>query len=249
MLEEIIRGKNKILIVVAHPDDMEGYFGGTLLSLINQNILNPEQIHLVVSSDGSKGGRDKIKDINYLIKQREQEQSEALKMLSIPESNLIMLGLEDGYLMDHERSLIKHISNIMRKVKPDMVFTHNPDETVIPIFNRKENSHYFIHRDHRIVGRAALDAVYPYSRDVLFNDEESSNVPGHHLFEFLLCETSKPNLNVNVSKVIEDKKELLMKFTTQFESLEYATEHQDTFNLDHSDNQYYERFRYVKIVN
>jgi len=46
----------------------------------------------------------------------------------------------------------------IRRWKPEIIFTHDPEHPDPP---------YLFHRDHRVVGRVVLDAVYPAARDPL----------------------------------------------------------------------------------
>ena len=54
--------------------------------------------------------------------------------------------------------LLRDIVHWIRRWQPEVVFTFNPEHPLPP---------YISHRDHRTVGRATLDAIYPLARDPL----------------------------------------------------------------------------------
>jgi LmbE family N-acetylglucosaminyl deacetylase len=66
------------------------------------------------------------------------------------------LGYPDG-LVTETLELRRDIARVIRQVRPDRVLTANPE--------RNYDRVYASHPDHRAVGGAALDAVYPDARN------------------------------------------------------------------------------------
>jgi LmbE family N-acetylglucosaminyl deacetylase len=85
-----------------------------------------------------------------LIEIREKEQKAAAKLLGVRE--VIFLKYQDQGLEDTP-DFRKHIVRIIRVYRPKILVTSDP-------YRR-----YLWHRDHRIVGQVAMDAVFPYARD------------------------------------------------------------------------------------
>jgi LmbE family N-acetylglucosaminyl deacetylase len=86
---------------------------------------------------------------------REREALEAAGILGI--ETVEFLRLPDGEV-ENTVPLRGEIVERIRRWQPAAVFTHDPEHPEPP---------YIFHRDHRTVGRATLDAVYPAARDPL----------------------------------------------------------------------------------
>lgn len=101
-----------ILVIGAHPDDMEFGCGGTLLKLADKGC----GMNLLVMTQGGAGGDEQT---------RVQEQLSAAKMLG---ANLMWGGFEDTNL-PISREIIRIIETAIIRVQPDMVFCHYPQDT------------------------------------------------------------------------------------------------------------------------
>ncbi|MDP9356627.1 MAG: PIG-L family deacetylase, partial [Chloroflexota bacterium] len=66
--------------------------------------------------------------------------------------------------VEETRALRATLVEWIRRWRPDTLFTHDPEHPLPP---------YLSHRDHRLVGRAVLDAVYPMARDRLMFPEHA----------------------------------------------------------------------------
>ena len=96
----------RVLAIVAHPDDAEIWAGG-LLALAHTT-------SLMVLTGGYENGR---------ISVRAREQQKSAKVLGI--DDLWILSESDGFLIDSAR--LRHsILDWMRDVRPDLVLTHAP---------------------------------------------------------------------------------------------------------------------------
>ena len=90
---------------------------------------------------------------------REKEQRDASNLLGVHE--VIFLGYPDGWMEDTPE-FRENLVRLIKKYRPDAVITHDP------------NLKYMAHRDHRIAGTVAMDAIFPYSRDHLFYPEHKA---------------------------------------------------------------------------
>lgn len=242
-IENVLHGKKTVLAVVSHPDDFEDYFSGTMFYAFDRDLIRPENVHILVCTDGGKGGRDKIQDPEELKKERKKEQAAAMDYMGIPEGNCHFLKFEDGYIHNNHNVLTERISYYFRKLKPDLVLTHNGFEAII----EKPNGIYYVHKDHRVVGEAVLDAAYPYSRDLLFFPHHNrQGLTGHMVLEILLAETQYPNVKVDVTDYMELKKNLIKQFMSQVDSEQWLTNYFTETTKE--GDCFMECFKYLKII-
>ena len=104
------------------------------------------------------------------------------------------LGFRDGEL-DDERGLIARLVALVRAVRPDVVVT--PDPTAV-FFGQ----HYVNHRDHRVVGWAALDAVSPAAGNPHYFPDAG---PPHRVGLLYLSGTLEADVWVDITETIEVK--------------------------------------------
>ena len=137
------------LVVIPHPDDAEGWCGGTVASWIGQGT----KVFYVLCTDGSKGSDDPSTDPAQLAATREQEQMDAAEVLGVEE--VVLLHHPDGELEDNGE-LRREIVRAIRRFRPDVILCPDP-------YRRA----FHWHRDHRITGLVTADAAFPYARDFL----------------------------------------------------------------------------------
>ena len=153
-MEEIqLKGKT-IMIVGAHPDDNDFGTAGTVAKASKLGC----KVIYVVATKGNRGSSDPKMTPEKLWKIRKQEQIEAGKILGV--STFEFLGYNDGELVADVK-LKEKIVILIRKYKPDIVFTMDPS-----IMYYKDRN-FVNHTDHRAIGEATMDAVYPLSRDLM----------------------------------------------------------------------------------
>ena len=102
-------------------------------------------------TDGGKGSSDPATDVGGLAVRRAAEAAEAGELLGMAGQEC--LGYPDGEL-DDDAGLREALVAAVRRLRPGIVLC--PDPTAV-FFGQD----YFNHRDHRITGLAALDAVAP----------------------------------------------------------------------------------------
>ena len=139
--------KADVLVFTPHPDDAEFGTAGTVAKMANQG----KDVVYVVCTDGSKGTDNIHMSPEKLVEIRKKEQLAAADVLGVKE--VIFLGYEDQNIEDTPEFRMD-IVRWIRTFKPELIITSDP-------YRR-----YVWHRDHRIVGRVVLDAVFPYARDV-----------------------------------------------------------------------------------
>ncbi len=140
----------KVLVVVAHPDDIDFGAAGTVATLTDSGA---EVVYCLVT-DGDAGGFDRAVDNGGMAALRRAEQTAAAKCVGV--GDLRFLGYQDG-VVEQTLGLRRDITRVIRQVRPDLVITSSPDRN----YERLGPSH----PDHRAVGGATLDAVYPDARN------------------------------------------------------------------------------------
>ncbi len=180
-------GPKRALVIVAHPDDAEFLCAGTVARWVSEGW----EVGYVLVTSGDKGAHDPEMTSERLAAIREEEQRAAARVLGVKEC--IFLGYPDGFVEDTAElrgTLVREI----RRFRPDVAITWDP-------YRRGHN-----HRDHRVSGQAALDALYPLSRSHLYYPEHlEEGLAPHRVGEILLAGTDRPNYHVDVSDFFDKK--------------------------------------------
>ncbi len=145
------------LVVGAHPDDCEFGAGGTVGVWARHGC----RVHFLVVTDGCKGSADPDCDEAALIRRRREEQLTAAEVLGV--TSCRFLEFTDGEVTN-DLGLLKEIVRALRELKPEVVLTHSSESLDHRRFDGRRGP-WVNHRDHRAVGQATLDAVYPYARN------------------------------------------------------------------------------------
>jgi LmbE family N-acetylglucosaminyl deacetylase len=157
-------GEGSILTVAAHPDDIERWCAGTLAHAIDRGAT----VRLLLVTSGEAGSSDPHATRERVSAQREREAESAAHLLGITE--VVFLREPDG-AVENTVPLRRKSVRWIRCWRPSVLFTFDPEYPDPP---------HLSHRDHRMVGRAALDAVYPLARDRLaFPELETGGLLPH----------------------------------------------------------------------
>lgn len=132
----------KILVVGAHPDDIEIFMYGTISACLKRG----DRIVNCVATDGSAGGLIRGKKLAMI---RTAETTQGLNKFGKP----IFLNLRDGKL-SHQNNRQDLIDKLLEKVNPDFIITHDPKD---------------YHPDHRELSRLVSNAA-GFSCPVFFCD-------------------------------------------------------------------------------
>lgn len=140
----------RVLAVMAHPDDVDFGCAGTIAGLTGRGV---EVVYLMVT-DGDAGGFDDGLTRAEMAELRRGEQRAAAKCVGV--EDVRFLGYPDGRV-EATLDLRRDLARVIRQVRPDRVLTHSAE--------RNYERVYPSHPDHRAVGSAVLDAVYPDARN------------------------------------------------------------------------------------
>jgi LmbE family N-acetylglucosaminyl deacetylase len=145
----------RVLVVMAHPDDVDFGAGGTVASWTAAGV----EVAYCICTSGDAGGFDDTPR-EQMAPLREAEQKAAAAVLGV--TDVRFLGHPDGRLVP-SIELRRDISREIRRFRPQRVLTQSPE-----IFWRRMGAS---HPDHRATGEAALAAVYPDARNPFAHPE------------------------------------------------------------------------------
>jgi LmbE family N-acetylglucosaminyl deacetylase len=140
----------RVLAVLAHPDDADFGAGGTIARWTDEGI----EVTYCLVTDGDAGGFDRSVARTDIPEIRRTEQRNAAKAVGV--EDVRFLGYPDGRL-ELTLDLRRDISRVIRQVRPQRVLTQSPERN----WARIQASH----PDHLTTGEATLRAIYPDSRN------------------------------------------------------------------------------------
>ena len=140
----------RILSITAHPDDVDFGAAGTVAQWTDAGL---EVIYCVVT-DGDAGGSDEDIPRAKMASLRRAEQIAAAKCVGV--TDVRFLGYPDGQV-EATIDLRRDLARVIRQVRPDRVVSSSPERNYVRLG--------ISHPDHRAVGSATLDAVYPDARN------------------------------------------------------------------------------------
>ena len=179
-----------IMAIAAHPDDIESWCAGTLARAVDGG----STVRLLLVTSGDKGSNEPSATSFQIALQREAEARAAATLLGL--SEVEFLRYPDGEV-ENTRDLRRDLVFWIRRWRPAILFTHDPEHPLPP---------YLSHRDHRVVGRAALDAVYPLARDrLVFPEHEAAGLAPHAIGAVWLFASSCADSFVDISPTFEHK--------------------------------------------
>ena len=152
----------RVLVVTAHPDDVDFGAGGTIAQWTDSGI----HVTYLIITDGDAGGFDPDIPRTEIPAIRRAEQRSAGDCVGV--HDVRFLGYRDGELaVSHD--LRRDISRVIRQVRPQRMLIQSPERN----WDRIQASH----PDHLAAGEAAIQAIYPDARNpfahiTLGRDEE-----------------------------------------------------------------------------
>ena len=147
---QALTNPERVLVVAAHPDDVDFGAGGTVATLVGRGCA----VTYCIATDGDAGGFDPEVPRSEIPGIRRGEQRAAAEVFGV--ADVRFLGYRDGQLtVTHD--LRRDIARVIRQVRPQLVITQSPDRNYRRI--------YASHPDHMAAGEAALQAVYPDARN------------------------------------------------------------------------------------
>jgi LmbE family N-acetylglucosaminyl deacetylase len=193
-----------VLVVTPHPDDAEFGVAGTVAKWTREG----KQVVYVVCTNGNKGTSDLDVKPEKLAEIRKKEQRVAAEVLGVRE--VVFLENEDQGLEDTPE-FRKQIVRMIRRYRPQTLVTADP-------YRR-----YIWHRDHRIAGQVAIDAVFPYARDHLaFPDLLEEGLQPHKVKEMLFWASENINFRSDITATFDLKLAALRCHESQMKEMRFS---------------------------
>jgi LmbE family N-acetylglucosaminyl deacetylase len=228
----------KILVILAHPDDPEFFCGGTLARWARAG----NEIQYLLLTNGNKGGGLDM-DPEQLSKLRRVEQQKAAAIIGVRSVNF--MDLEDGFLVP-TLELRREIVRILRREKPDILVTCDPTL----LFSELGRLN---HPDHRAAGQVVLDAVFPAAGNGNFFPEllREEGFQPHTPREIWVSLAASPNVILDVTSTWEVKLQALKEHASQVgDATLFEKRMRSRHSKDSTDEapRYEEKFRVLKFI-
>jgi LmbE family N-acetylglucosaminyl deacetylase len=192
----------RFMVIVAHPDDADFGPAATAAAWIDAGA----EGRLVCCTSGDAGSDDPDADPRELARDREREQREAARIVGY--SDVAFLHQPDGSLVA-DLALREMLVREIRAFKPDAVFCCDPEVVV-------HAGGGINHADHRASGIAAVDAVYPASRNPMaFPGLHRAGLPAHKVRRLYLMWSNQANVWIDVGATAERKIDALRAHASQ----------------------------------
>jgi LmbE family N-acetylglucosaminyl deacetylase len=192
----------RVLVIVAHPDDIEFGTAGSIARWVNEGA----EVTYCVITDGAAGSNEPGVDPAELAERRREEQIRAARTVGV--EDVRFLGYSDG-LLEPTIELRRELTRLIREVRPERLICQDPTT----VFVRGE---YVNHPDHRAAGEAAIYAVFPSAGTrPIFPELLDEGYRPHNVRELYMMLTLQPDIAVDISGTIERKLEALLCHESQ----------------------------------
>jgi LmbE family N-acetylglucosaminyl deacetylase len=192
-----------VLAAVAHPDDIEFLFSGTLILLRDAGC----SIHMWNLADGSCGTLTHSRQ--EIVRLRAEEAEHSASIIGAQFHRSIFSDLEIFY----DKASLATVAAVLRSIRPQIILTHSPDDYM---------------EDHQNVCRLVTTATFSRAMPNFQTDPTTApyaepvriyHAPPHGLHNGL-NERFCPDFLLNVSSTMEQKREMLACHQSQFAWLE-----------------------------
>lgn len=200
----VFGNKQRVLVIFAHPDDLEIFCGGTVARLVADG----KMVRTIALTNGDKGTRHQEFDSKTFAEIRLRSQICGELALGVQRDQIFNLEIGDGNVEDTVENIEKVVRHI-REFRPDIIITHEPTQFV---HGFDDEIIWINHRDHRKTAGLVFDAVYPYSRDrAFFPQHAEEGLTGHEVHEILFSDAYKHKtaIGINVKDYLDKKRKAL----------------------------------------
>jgi len=184
----------KALVLAAHPDDETLGVGGTIQRLVK----NGCEVHVTFYTEGEEGFADpRLKD--DITKIRGEEIKMVQKILGFQSFEFV--GYKD---MDvpNDKEALKRTIGVIRRVKPDVIFTHY---------------HKDKHRDHRAISELSGEAWWQSGENVCADLGKPWKVK--QLYEYEVLDLFQPTHILDISEEFSNVCAAVRKYSSQMDVL------------------------------
>jgi LmbE family N-acetylglucosaminyl deacetylase len=195
------REVERVLVVTAHPDDVDFGAGGTVATWTGAGLA----VTYCVCTDGQAGGFDRGVARERIPEIRRAEQVAAGACLGV--DDVRFLGHVDGEL-EASRDLVRQLVRVIRQVRPQRMLVQSPERW----WDRIGASH----PDHLAAGEAAVRALYPFARNPFaFPELLDEGLEDWTVSELWLMAAPGPNHWVDVTDAVDRKMAAILAHESQ----------------------------------
>jgi len=183
-----------ILAIGCHPDDLEIGCGGTLIRYVQAG----HKVSMCTITNGNMGHvvimPDELREV------RRKESEAAAKIIG---ADYYCVDVGDGTVEASDKEMRLRLIEIIRKTKPDVIITHNPDDYM---------------RDHMQTSATAYDASFVSTFPHVFTESEyTTGFPTVMYMDTIAGVGFIPTEYVDISDVFEQKIEALACHKSQIQ--------------------------------
>jgi LmbE family N-acetylglucosaminyl deacetylase len=194
----------RILVVAAHPDDIDFGVAGTVASWTDAGVA----VSYCCVTNGDNGGFDPAVARSEIPAIRRAEQTAAAQRVGV--RDLHFLGYPDGRVTV-TMELRRDLARLIRQLRPQRVVCPSPE--------RNWDSVFASHPDHLASGAAALAAVYPDARNPFAHPElAAAGLETHIVEEVWMIGGPSPNHYEDVTERFDRKIAALLCHASQLSS-------------------------------
>jgi LmbE family N-acetylglucosaminyl deacetylase len=196
----------RILVVTAHPDDVDFGSGGSVARWTDAGI----EVAYCICTNGEAGGFDDSVPRSTMAEIRQVEQRAAAKVVGV--TDVAFLGYPDGRLVS-TIELRRDVSREIRRFRPQRVVGPSPERNFQRI--------YASHPDHLAAGDATLAAVYPDARNPFAHPELlDEGFEPWAVAEMYLATANTPDVFVDITDTFGRKLDALRCHASQMTDLD-----------------------------
>jgi LmbE family N-acetylglucosaminyl deacetylase len=182
----------RILVVVAHPDDIEFGVAGSVARWTDEGA----HVTYCIVTDGAAGSNAPGADLVELARVRQAEQRAAAAIVGV--QDVRFLGYPDGTLT-HTLELRRELTRLIRELRPYRVVIMDPTVVLVDNF-------YINHPDHRAAAEAALYATFPSAGTrPIFPELLAEGFEPHDVTELYIHFSYKTDTYVDITSTIDRK--------------------------------------------
>ncbi|MCL4553083.1 MAG: PIG-L family deacetylase [Candidatus Marsarchaeota archaeon] len=191
----------RVLVVVAHPDDVDFGSAGTVAKWVSEGSI----VAYCIITDGDAGGFDPGIARTEMPSIRQREQTNAAGILGV--ADLTFLGYRDGELQA-TIGLRKDIARKIRQFRPNRVICQSTERN----FDRI----YASHPDHLAAAEATICAVYPDARNPFaFPELLAENLEAHTVQDVIMQASPNPNCYTDITDYVDNKIRAILEHKSQ----------------------------------
>ena len=208
-----IQAPERVLVVVAHPDDVDFGTAGTMAALVNAG----SHVSYCLVTSGEAGDDDVTLSSEALTALRQDEQHAAAAAVGVEEVH--WLGHPDGRVVN-DLELRRDLCRVIRIVRPDVVVTQSTTVNWDRIYGS--------HPDHLATAWATMAAVYPDARNPRSHPEllRDGHAP-HSVSQVWMMSMGAPEgtmIHVDITDTFEQKIKALRCHSSQTDRIEELEE-------------------------